>query len=63
MLSHSCGSHLAKQVKTNGLKPRLYLSSSISSPSSMSHLEEKRLGLSPQVSVFSCYPVLLEWLF
>ena len=64
MSSGSRGSPLAQQVKTNGLKPGIQLRfSTVSSPSSMSHLEEKRLGLSPQVSVFLCYPSLLEWLF
>lgn len=64
MSSGSRGSPLAQHVKTNGLKPGIQLSSStISSPSSMSHLKEKRLGLCPQLSVFSCYPSLLEWLF
>lgn len=59
--SSSRGSCLVQQVKTKGLKPGIQLTSStISSPSSMSHLEEKRLGFSPQVSVFSCYPSLLE---
>jgi len=64
MLSSSRRSSLGQQVKGKGLKPGIQLSSSaVSSLSSMSHLEEKRLGLYPQVFLFSCYPFLLEWLF
>lgn len=64
MSSGSCGSPLAHQVKTNGLKPGIQVSSStVSSPSSVSHLEDKRLSLSPQAAVSSNYSLLLECFF
>lgn len=59
MSSGSCRSLLAQEVKTNG-----YSSAPSLLASSHPHLIwGERLGLSPQVSVFSCFSLVLEWLF